>query len=182
MILNECHSSGLAGHFARDKTLGIISEHLYWPYMTRDVDRHAKWCKTCHIAKARGQNTGLYTPLPVPESPWEDVSMDFIVGLPRTQRSKDSIVVVIDRFSKLAHFIPYHKIFDATQVADLYFREIVRLHGIPKTITSDRDVKFMSHFLRTLVAGWEQNFSSALQFIHKLMVKLKLLIELWATC
>jgi hypothetical protein len=72
--------------------------------------------------------------------------MDFIMGLTRTQRSKDSIMMVVDRFSKMAHFVPYTKIMDATHIIDFYFKEIVKLHGIPKTITSDRDLKFVGYF------------------------------------
>ena len=92
----------------------------------------------------------MYTPLPVPKEPWVDILTDFVLGLPRLKQGRDSIFLVVDRFSKMAHFIRCHKTDDATNIINLFFTEIVRLHGVPKNIVSNRDVKFLNYFWKVL--------------------------------
>ena len=137
------------GHFGVEKTLSVLREHFYWPKMKGTVMVHCDICIVCKKAKSRLHPHGLYLPLPIPTQPWVDISIDFVLGLPKVQH-KDSVFVVVDRFSKMAHFIPCAKTNDASQTATMFFKEVVRLHGIPRTIVSDRDTKFLSHFWRTL--------------------------------
>ena len=94
---------------------------FFLPKMKRDVERVCSRCVTCRQAKSRVLPHGLYTPLPIPSVPWVDISMDFVLGLPRSRKGRDSIFVVVDRFSKMAHFISCHKIDDATHITDLFF-------------------------------------------------------------
>ena len=99
----------------------------------------------------------------IPEWKWEEVGIDFIVGLPRTQRGYDSIWVIVDRLTKVAHFLPVKTTYTGPQLAALYMERIVCLHGVPKKIMSDRGTQFMSHFWQTAhsLLGIKLNFSTA---------------------
>jgi hypothetical protein len=107
--------------------------------MKRDVAEYVALCDTCQRVKAKHQRpTGLLQPLQVPEWKWEEIAMDFIVGLPRTQSGYDSIWVIVDRLTKVAHFIRVKTTYSGPQLAELYMSRIVCLHGVPKKILSDR--------------------------------------------
>ena len=145
-IIPEKNNGGMAGHFGSDKTYGQPSHLYFWPRMRSEVEKYVSRCRICQHAKGRSQNTGLYAPLTVPTRPWDSVSMDFILGFPRNWKGNDSIFVVVDRFTKMAHFIPCFKTSDATHMGNLFFNELVKLHGFPRSIVSDRDVRFTGHF------------------------------------
>lgn len=148
-LIKELHAGGIAGHFVRDKTIELVADKFYWPHLKRDVHRVIQRCRTCQLSKGQKQNVGLYTPLPIP-APWKDINIDFVLGLPRTMRGHDSIFVIVDRFSKMAHFLPCSHTYDALRVVALFFSKVVHLHGLSKTIVSDCDVKFVSYFWKTL--------------------------------
>jgi len=98
------------------------------------------------MAKSHVLPHALYSPLPITMAQDEDISLDYIKGSPRTQRSKESIMVVVEQFSKMAHFVPCHTTHDASQMANLYFKGIVRLHGILRSMVSNVDTKLLIHF------------------------------------
>jgi len=133
--------------FGENTALIMLREHYYWPKMSKDIQDVLKRCALCQLAKSQLLPKGLYTPLPVPTIPWVDVSIYFILGLSRTQCNKDSIFVAVDRFSKMAHFIACNKTNDITHISELHFQEETRLHGIPQSIVSDQDTKFLNYFL-----------------------------------
>jgi len=112
------------GYFVIDKTLEILKRNFFWPHMRKNVQRHCHRFISCLKAKSKTMPHELYTPVPFASAPWEDISMDFILGLPRTQRGFDSIFVVMDRFNKMAHFIPCHKVDDVSNISKLFRREV----------------------------------------------------------
>ena len=171
-MVREAHGGTLAGHFGLNKTIDNLREHFYWPKMGGDIHKFISASSICQKAKSRFHQ-GLYTPLLVPSQHWNDVSMDFIVALPRTQRGKDAITVVVDRFSKMAHFIHCHETDDATHISELYFKEILRLHGVPKSIVSDRDSNSYPTIGEVYGDYLVSNSCLVRPTIHKLMAKRK---------
>ncbi|CAI7815253.1 unnamed protein product [Closterium sp. NIES-53] len=164
ILLEEFHDIPYAGHFGSNKTLAGIAKYYYWPGMAADVQQFVTSCDTCQRMKSSKQKkTGLLQPLPVPEQPWQVVSLDFITGLPSTSRGHDSILVVIDKFSKMGHFIPTNATATAEATARLFFDRNITIHGIPATLISDRDPKFTSKFWKDLMGllGTKLAMSSA---------------------
>ena len=121
-------------------------------------------CDTCQKVKTVHQRPGgLLVPLPIPQWKWEEVRIDFITSLPRTQAGFDSIWVVVDRLTKVAHFIPVKTTYSGNKLAELYMEKVVCLHGVPKKIVSDRGSQFTSKFWQKLhdALGIDLNFSTA---------------------
>ncbi|MCO5600903.1 hypothetical protein L7F22_055020 [Adiantum nelumboides] len=164
ILIQEHHEVPFAAHPGINKTYRLLSATYFWPQMQQDVIKYVKACHSCQIMKASRQlPQGLLQPLPVPKERWESISMDFITTLPRTSKGNAQILVIVDRFSKMAHFIPCKKAASAPDIASLFVQHIFRIHGLPRSIISDRDPKFTGHFWTSLFKSLGTNllFSSA---------------------
>lgn len=145
-LIGEFHTTPIVGHSGETKTYQRLAAELYWIGMHKDVTRFVQECTICQQNKYLATTpAGLLQPIPLPAQVWEEVTLDFIEGLPRSE-GWDAILVVVDRLSKYAHFIGLKHPFSAVSVAGIFVREIVRLHGIPQSIISDRNRIFLSHF------------------------------------
>ncbi|KAL0546476.1 hypothetical protein IC582_016386 [Cucumis melo] len=163
-LLSEAHSSPFSMHPGSTKMYQDLKRVYWWRNMKREVAKFVSKCLVCQQVKApRQKPTGLLQPLSVPEWKWENMPMDFITGLPRTLRGFTVIWVVVDRLTKSAHFVPGKSTYTASKWAQLYMSEIVRLHGVPMSIVSDRDARFTSKFWKGLqtAMGTRLDFSTA---------------------
>ena len=161
-LLKSHHDSITAGHHGTAKTIELLSRHYWWPHIYSSVDKYIKSCPTCARTKSSHQKPhGLLHPLPIPTRQWQSVSLDFITDLPLSQ-NYDSILTVVDRLTKMTHFIPCKKSISAEETAQLFIHHIFRLHGLPQDIVSDRGPQFVSqfwkHFFKLL--GTKINLSS----------------------
>ena len=163
-ILEEAHRSKYVMHPGITKMYNDLKREFWWPGMKKDVTQFVLKCLTCQKVKIQHQKPGgLLQSIEVPQWKWDDISMDFIVGLPRTQSGHDSIWVIVDRLTKSAHFLPVQISSPMEKLAQLYVDEIVRLHGVPKSIISDRDQRYRSGYWTSLQAalGSKLKFSTA---------------------
>ena len=161
-ILDEAYLSKLSIHLGSSKMYQDLKSRFWWTKMKKEIAAYVTRCHTCCRVKAiHMRPAGLLQPLSVPEWKWEEVSMDFITGLPTTLKGNDSIWVIIDRLTKSAHFLLVKTKYRPPQYADCYIAEIVRLHGVPRTIVSDRGSQFIAHF-------WEQLQKGSLYYLATL--------------
>ena len=150
-MLMTISSSSLSTLVLVPDTYNRVKQLFAWPGLKPSIEEFVKQCQICQQAKTeRIKSPGLLEPLPIPSQAWEIVSLDFIKGLPQSKRY-NAMLVVIDKFTKYAHFIPITHPFTALHIAQIYMNQVYKLHGLPKEIISDRDRVFTS-------AVWQQLF------------------------
>jgi len=164
MILGERHRSSLSIHPGATKMYHDLKKLFWWSGLKRDVAQFVYSCLVCQKSKVEHQKpAGMMVSLDVPEWKWDSISMDFVTSLPNTPRGNDAIWVIVDRLTKSAHFLPINITFPVAQLAEIYIRDIVKLHGVPSSIVSDRDPRFTSRFWKSLqeALGSQLRLSSA---------------------
>ncbi|MCH83701.1 retrotransposon protein [Trifolium medium] len=164
MILEEGHRSGLSIHPGVTKMYQDLKKLFWWPGMKRQISEFVYACLVCQKSKIEHQKpSGLLQPLFVPEWKWDSIAMDFVGGLPKTANGNEVIWVIIDRLTKSAHFIALKTGMLVPKLAEIYIEQVVRLHGIPSSIISDRDPRFTSRFWESLqeALGTKLRLSSA---------------------
>ena len=162
-LLHEAHNSVFTMHPGGKKMYQDLKQYYWWRGMKRDVTEYVSKCLTCQQVKVEHQvPSSLLNPIPIPQWKEDNIAMDFVSGLPLTQKKHDSVWVIIDRLTKSAHFIPVKIDYSMDRLVELYVDEIVRLHGVPLSIVSDRDPRFTSKFWKELQSalGTMLNFST----------------------
>jgi hypothetical protein len=165
LILHKAHDSAYSIHTGSTKMYHDLKSRYWWYGMKRAIAEYVALCDNCQRVKAEWQRpVGLLQPLKIPEWKWEEISMNFIVCLPKTQSDYDSIWVIVDRLSKVAHFISVKTTYKGSKLAELYIARIVCLHGIPKKIVSDRGTQFTSKFWEKLHESMDTKLNFSLGY------------------
>jgi hypothetical protein len=149
-ILDEAHTSRYSIHLGSTKMYHDLRQQFWWTQMKRKTTHYVSECDTCQKVKDDYMKPrGLLQPLSILDWKWDNIGMDFIMGLPLTAYKFDSIWVIVDRLTKSAHFVPVHTKYRAEKYVEIYIARVLCLHGVPKTIISDRGSQFVTRF-------WEQ--------------------------
>ena len=127
-----------------------LQRYFYWPRMLEILSHFIRVCSLCAVSKPSNRKLGLYTQLPVPSRPWESVSMDFVGGLPLLRKGHDYLYVVLDRFSMMCMLMPCKNKITAEQTTQLFFQNLWVHFGLPTSIVSDRDSRFVGNFWSSL--------------------------------
>lgn len=145
-VIHWAHTSKLTCHPGIRRTIYAIRQRFWWPAMEREVREYVGACPVCARNKTSSQaRTGLLQPLPVPSRPWAEISLDFVTGLPLSQ-GNTTVLTVVDRFSKMVHFIALPKLPSAKETAETMLNHVFRIHGFPRDVVSDRGPQFVSRF------------------------------------
>jgi hypothetical protein len=164
-ILKEMHNVAYAGHLGYQKTVVAVKIHYFWLGLKKEIVEYSTRWMECQKVKAEHRNlAGLLQPLPFPKWKWDVVTIDFITELPRTRKQHELVMVVVEKLTKVAHFIPLKTTHGAADVADIFLKEVAHLHIIPKTIVSDRDPKFTSNFWKGLFKGFGTNLNFSIAY------------------
>ena len=143
-IITALHSSAVGGHSGQRATYQRVKRMFYRKGLKQQVETFIQQCAVCQHAKhLNTKPAGLLQPLPIPQGVWQDLSLDFVEGLPKSD-GFSVILVVVDRLTKYAHFFPLKHPFSALVVARVLYDGVIKLHGMPKTMVSDRDKIFTS--------------------------------------
>jgi hypothetical protein len=168
-ILNEAHTSSYSIHPGSTKMYHDLRQQFWWTRMKHETAHYVFESDTNRKVKADYMKPrGLLQPLSISEWKWDDISMDFIVGLPLTARKFDSIWVIVDRLSKSEHFIPIHTDYNVQKYAGIYIARVLCLHRVPKTIISDRGSQFVTRFWEQLHASLETHLIHSLAYHPKI--------------
>jgi hypothetical protein len=142
-IIQALHSSPIGGHLGIQATVKKVHKLFRWPGIRSSIESFIKQCQVCQQAKHENYKyPGLLSPIPVPQGAWQDISLDFIEGLPLAG-VYSVILVVVDRFTKYAYFYPFKHLYTASSVAATFLNNMIKLHGLPKSIVSDHDKVFL---------------------------------------
>jgi hypothetical protein len=159
-VLKEMHNVSYVERLGYHKTIAIVRSQYFWLGMKKQVANYIAKGLECQKVKTEHRHpTGLLQPFPILEWKWEVVTVDFITKLPRKMKQHDSIMVVVGKLTKAMHFIPVKTTHKETNIADIYMKEVVRLHGVPKEVVLDKDPKFISNVWKGLFKGFGKNLN-----------------------